>query len=250
MTAGQSFPAAGDASAESLSRCLSPTSVLDIDAPRIRREAESLRSSNPGDRAFVRAAHRRLADERMCTIYSLDEAQPASVTMRENKGTCGQRMVVLEALARAAGIATRERALWLSRTFWYYRLALIRWLLPEATLYYWPQFYLDGRWVDFDEIHEPIGVLAARARRPFVNDGISVFSAVETMPVDFLGKTRGGANPECDISAVVLSDGGFFDSRDDLLRALEKPPSAIGQFVYNLLYRGREIRRRKRKVAS
>src|SRR6266446_1937585 len=107
------------------SKNLSATPIYDLQSPEIRALATDLRRSHPDDRGYVQAAHQHLSDANMQTVYSIDDDQPASVTLRENKGSCGQRMAALEALARVAGIATRVRALWQGKRFWYHRLPLL-----------------------------------------------------------------------------------------------------------------------------
>src|SRR6266571_4910355 len=106
---------------------LSATPIYDLQSQEIRVLAAELRRSRPDDRGYLQAAHEHLSDANMQTVYSIDDDQPASVTLRENKGSCGQRMAALEALARAAGIATRVRALWQAKRFWYHRLPLLKW---------------------------------------------------------------------------------------------------------------------------
>jgi hypothetical protein len=222
---------------------LGATPIYDLQSPEVRSLAAKLRASYPDDRRYLQAAHTHLSDANMLTVYSIDDEQPASVTLRENKGACAQRMAALEALARAAGIATRVRALWLAKRFWFHRLPLLRWGLPDAVLYTWPQFYLDGAWVDFDELYRPMEELAAKARHPFSNAGESIFSAVQDQPVDFLGKSRRGGHPEMDLSPIVTSDAGIYDTREELFAAQGGKPGWLGRLLFNLLYGGRPIRR-------
>ncbi|MFE4502287.1 transglutaminase domain-containing protein [Rhodococcus sp. NPDC056743] len=51
-------------------------------------------------------------------MYGLDDTQPASTTLRRGRGSCSQRLAVLEALARRRGIATRVEGLILRGEFW------------------------------------------------------------------------------------------------------------------------------------
>ena len=62
--------------------------------------------------------------------------------------------------------------------------------------------------------------------------------------VDFMGKLCGTAFDAFDLSRFVVSDGGFFDTRDELMERLEPKPSFLGVLVFNVLYGGRDIRRR------
>ena len=129
------------------------TPILDYGHPQVQEVVLRLgrRSLLRGE--FIRMAHGHLSDV-MRPIYSVAETQAASETLRLNGGSCSQRMACLEALARAYGIATRVRALWLDKTFWAARLPLLRPIMPKRTLMPWPQFYVDGTWIDFDEIFE------------------------------------------------------------------------------------------------
>ena len=221
---------------------LAATPILDFNSAEVQVLAARLRALATDVRRYLQAAHQHLSDANMQTVYAIDDDQPASVTLRENKGSCMQRMAALEALARAAGIATRVRALWTKKRFWFERLPLLKRVLPDAVLYTWPQFRIDGRWVDFDELYEPIEKLAARAVRPFSNAGESVFSAVQDQPVDFLGKARLCGRPDLDLSPLC-TDAGFYNTRDELLAELERKPGFLGRLVFRILYGGRPIRR-------
>lgn len=223
---------------------LSPTRILDYQHPNVQSLVSELGTSHQSKRDFVLAAHTRIV-ERMNAVYSIDEDRPVSETLRLNEGSCGQRMAVVEALARAGGIPTRVRALWLDRRFWFSRLPLLRFSLPPRTLMPWPQFYLDGRWVDFDELYAPCPDLAVKSpvRHAFSNAGESLFDAIRHAPVDFLGKLRGTEYSSFCIGQMVVEDGGFFDTRDELLIKLEKKPGWLGRLIFNTLYGGRPVRR-------
>ena len=223
---------------------LSATAILDHRHAEVQALVGQLSQSNPSPRAFVQAAHRYLG-EKMKAVYSIDEDRPVSETLRLNEGSCGQRMATVEALARGYGVATRARALWLDRKFWFSRLPLLRFFLPPRTLMPWSQFYLEDRWVDFDELFGPIDELAANSpvKHPFTNRGESLFDAVRHMPVDFFGKLKGTHYASYDISNVVVGEGGIFDTRDELLAKLEKKPDWFGRLLFNTLYGGRKIRR-------
>ena len=180
----------------------------------------------------------------MKAVYSIDEDRAVSETLRLNTGSCGQRMAAVEALARGYGVPTRVRAVWLDRRFWNSRLPLLRFFLPRRTLMPWSQFYLEGSWVDLDELFGPITELAAKTRvkHAFTNRGVSLFDAVREMPVDLFGKLKGTPYATYDISNMVVGDGGVFQTRDELL-AQEEKPGWLGRFLFNTLYGGRSIRR-------
>jgi hypothetical protein len=221
---------------------LAATPILDYGSPEVQTLATVLRAAHPDDRDYLQAAHQRLSDANMQTVYAINDDQPASVTLRENKGSCMQRMAALEALARAVGIATRVRALWTNKRLWFHRLPLLKLGLPEVILYTWPQFRIGGKWVDFDELYEPIAKLAARAKKAFSNAGESVFSAVRDQPVDFLGKCKDCGRPDLDLSPLA-TDAGIYDTRDELFAQLERKTGVLGRLLFNLLYNGRPIRR-------
>lgn len=223
---------------------LAATPIYDLGSPEVKRLAAEVRAVQSDDRRRVQAAHAHFSDANMRTVYSVKEEQPASVTIRENSGSCTQRMAALETVARSLGIATRVRALWLAKRFWYHRLPLLRPVLPDSMLYTWPQFYLDGVWVDFDELYLPIAELAAKAKHVFTNAGESIFGAVHDQPVDFLGKSRRLGRPELDLSGIVTSDAGLYDTRDALLAAQGGKFNSLSKLLFKLLYAGHPILRR------
>src|SRR5687767_4129832 len=61
-------------------------------------------------RTMLQLAHGVIA-ARVRPVYAVNEAQPVSKTLALGRGSCSQRLAVLEAVARAAGIATRVRGL-------------------------------------------------------------------------------------------------------------------------------------------
>jgi hypothetical protein len=195
---------------------LKPTAILDIDHKEVQTLAKIIAQSEAADRARLQKAHLFLVQE-LRPVYSVKELQPASRTLRNKRGSCSQRMACLEALARAAGIPTKVRVFHVKGSFWYPRFRLSRYFIPRCILLVWPQFFLEGLWVDFDELYAPAAQLAATAKHAFTNDGESLFEAVQHTPVDFLGKTCGlaCAKPEQNLSHFILSDDGFFDTRDE-----------------------------------
>lgn len=195
---------------------LKATAILDIDREEVRRLADALVQPGCPDRIFIQRSHLRIS-QMVRPIYSVDEWQPVSKTLRKKRGSCSQRMACLEAVARAAGIPTRVRALHVKGSFWYPRFLFSRPFIPRRILLVWPQFFLQATWVDFDEIYSPVAQLAG-ASHGFKNDGESLFEAVRNTPLDFLGKTCGlaCAKPEHNLSRFVLNDAGFFDTRDEV----------------------------------
>jgi hypothetical protein len=197
---------------------LAATVILSFHDNEVQRVAREFAQRGWRDGVRLRRAHIHLA-QFLRPVYSVDESRPASVTLRQRTGSCSQRMACLEAVARAMGIPTRVHALHVSGSFWYPRFPLWRALIPQRILLLWPQFFLEGAWTDFDEIHEPMAHLAAASTSAFTNAGESLFEAVRHTPVDFFGKTCGlaCAPPSSDLSKFVLGDEGFFDSRDEAI---------------------------------
>jgi len=161
--------------------------------------------------------------------------------LRDRRGSCSQRMACLEAVARAAGIPTRVRALKVSGTFWYPRFRLLRNLIPRRILLIWPQFFLQGLWVDFDELYLPMAQLAASSTSGFTNEGESLFEAVQHTPVDFFGKTCGMAcaRPEHNLSKFILEEKGFFNSRDEAFRCFGSFQQTLRGRLFELIFGGR-----------
>ena len=214
---------------------LQATPILNFDSPEVQGVLRPLSEGSPTPRAFVQRAHLHLSDV-MRPIYSVADKQPASETIRLNGGSCAQRMACLEALARGYGIRTRVRGLWLTKKFWKARLPLLQPIMPK-TLMPWPQFWLEDRWVDFEEIFDTIGDLSTQVTHPFTNAGASLFDAVRSQPVDLLGKS-----PQFSLQQYVNSDAGFFDTRDELMEKLDDR-TWIGTLVFNTLYGGKPVRR-------
>jgi len=221
---------------------LAATPVLDHEAPGVRTLAARFRVAGASARGFVQAAHGYLGAT-LDAVYSIDEYQSASETLAINRGSCSQRMGCLEAIARAGGVATRVRALWLAREFWYSRLPLLRFVLPRRSLMPWPQFSLEGRWIDFNELFGSIAELAKGAAHPFTNRGESLFDAVRHVPVDFFGASRACGYPAFDLTRFVVGDDGVFDTRDMLLERVYDRPGWLGKLFFHLTYEGRPIRR-------
>lgn len=221
---------------------LKATNILDIDHQDIRSLAKGLVQPDQSDRSFVQKAHLSLC-ELLRPVYSVNEWQSASTTLRKKSGSCSQRMACLEAVARAAAIPTRVRALHVRGTFWYPRFRFSRPFIPERVLLVWPQFYLAGAWLDFDELYSPMDRLVEDAPA-FTNEGESLFEAVRHTPVDFLGKTCGlaCAKPEHDLSKYVLTDLGFLDTRDEAFERFGSFQHTLRGRAFELLFGGRSMR--------
>lgn len=124
---------------------IQPTPILNNKHPLLAHFTPELLAECPSDdRTFLQMAHQRLS-ERLSPIYTLRERQSASTTLAQGCGSCSQRIAVLEAVARSAGIGTRSRALWIDGQFWSPRFPRLHCVLPQRVLLAWPEFFLDGR---------------------------------------------------------------------------------------------------------
>lgn len=220
---------------------LKPTAILDWEAPAIRALVAKLRQSYSDDRQLLRTAHRQLT-ESVRPIYTLNELQPASVTIRQLCGSCSQRMACLEAIARGAGIPTQAHALRVSGRFWYPRFRSVSAFLPREILLVWPQFRLNDEWVDIGEIHAPLTRIAETTEHEFENSGESIFDALDHTPIDFFGKTCG---PGCekskfDLSKFVLADEGFFATRDEVFEHFGLLRNTLRGRAFEMLFAGRK----------
>lgn len=194
-----------------------PTPTLDFGSPAVRVLVDELGPAGSfGDsRALLLRAH-SLISSRIRPVYALDDSQPASRTVVRGRGSCSQRLAVLEAVARAAGIPTRVRGLLVDGRFWYPRFRRLRFAVPDAVLLAWPEFLLDDDWVGASELFGPLESWSSGSG--FSNsDGETLFDALARTAVDWDGTTNTpGARSACDLSWAILRDLGRFNSRDDL----------------------------------
>jgi hypothetical protein len=220
---------------------LKATAILDYESSLIRKLALALRREHSKDRGLLKASHRYLADS-IRPIYTLNELQPASRTISRQRGSCSQRMACLEAIARASDIATRSRALRIDGRFWYPRFRYARALIPKSVLLLWPQFFLDGNWLNFDELYGSLAELGSRATQKFANDGESLFDAVDRTPVDFMAQTckSPGAAADFDLSRFVLADEGFFDTRDEVFERFGSLQDSLRGRTFEAIFGGRK----------
>jgi len=216
---------------------LTPTAILDFENPAIRVLVETSQAADA--RQTLQRAHRAIRDK-VQPVYSVDEWQPASVTLLRGSGSCSQRLALLETVARASGVPTRVRALWVRAAFWFPRFAAWKVFIPRRVLLLWPQFHLDGGWLDFDELYGALDA-ASNAGKGFTNTGETLFEAVADTAVDFFGKTcEAGCPSEADLSRFIERDAGFFDSRDDALRSLGSFQNTLRGRLFELLFGGRK----------
>ncbi|MER7112756.1 transglutaminase domain-containing protein [Streptomyces sp. NPDC000229] len=200
------------------------TRILDWRHAGVQRLLADARAAAPdgGDRTLLLAAH-RLISERVRPVYAMNDAQPASRTLARGRGSCSQRLAVLEAVGRAAGVVTRVRGLLVDGSFWYPRFPRVRRLVPDTVVLAWPEFRIGGEWVNVSELYAPLDVLGARAPEGFTNSGSqTLFEALSSTAVDWDGSASVCGTDGCaayDLSAMVRRDLGRFSSRDELFAA-------------------------------
>ncbi len=211
-----------------------PTRILDWRHPQVTSllrqidtAADAGAAMTPDLRtADLRRAHRVIAAA-VRPVYSAQDERPVSEVLRRGRGSCSQRLAVLEAVARASGVATRVRGLLVDGAFWYPRFPRLRRIVPDQVLLAWPEFRLDvplptahaaGAWLTVSELFGSLDELSDGRGGGFTNAGAeTLFEALSRTAIDWDGvtlcPTDGAA---CDLSAYVLADLGHFDSRDEL----------------------------------
>jgi hypothetical protein len=206
---------------------VAPTPILDWQASGIGELAASVADEDP--RESLRRAHAAI-QVRVRPVYGLDDERPASLTLRSGRGSCSQRLALLEAVARALGVATRVQGLLVDGRFWYPRFPRLRWAVPETVVLAWPEFRLEGGWVPVSELFEPPSPTGATG---FANAGAeTLFDAVRTTVVDWDGRARARTGcAVCDLSGQVADDLGYFDSRDELFAANGQTMSAVARWL-------------------
>lgn len=192
------------------------TAILDWDHPAVIALADRLGRHDKEPSVYLRHAHQAISTM-LRPVYGVRERQPVSRTIVRGRGSCSQRLALLEALARAAGIATRVEGLLVDGRFWYARAGRLWRLVPDQIVLAWPEFLIDHEWVSVSALYGPLDGLALCGETPgFTNtDAETLFEAVGRTAVDWHGDVRHRA-PDCDLSGVVLGSLGHFPSRDAL----------------------------------
>ena len=211
-----------------------PTEILDwghvrVGAIVLAAGEQSGSADGPG---FLRVAH-ALISAQVRPVYSVNDTRPVSRVLALGRGSCSQRLAVLEAVARASGIATRVRGLAVDGRFWYPRFPRLRVLVPDTVVLAWPQFHLNETWVDASELFGTLGELGSGGDPGFTNaDGETLFDALPRTAVDWDGRTSDpGTCSSCDLSARVLADLGLYDSRDQLFSRRGQTLSWVARIV-------------------
>lgn len=200
----------GVAPARSVNGSTSPTGVLDWASPRVG-ELEVLVGAHESmqDRDWLCHAHRAIT-ERVRPVYALNDMQSTSKTLQRSRGSCSQRLAVLESLARRRGIPTRVEGIVVDGRFWYPRFRKARWLVPDRVVLAWPEFHLAGRWTPVGELFDA----KTSAPADFTNAGEeTLFDAIGRTGVVWNGDCPDGV---CDLSAQVIQSLGYFNHRDEL----------------------------------
>ncbi|MEU2055886.1 transglutaminase domain-containing protein [Streptomyces bungoensis] len=231
-TAGRVTTGGGTATGDAGS--VAPTPILDWRHPnvaslvrRIGAAGHSGDASGPARRTeALRRAHRHIAAV-IRPVYSVQDERPVSQVLRRGRGSCSQRLAVLESVARASGVATRVRGLLVDGGFWYPRFPRMHRLVPHQVVLAWPEFRIEGLpaadhpctpWLTVSELFGDLHALSRDAGGGFTNTGAeTLFEALSRTAVDWDGATACPATgASCDLSAHVLADLGHFDSRDEL----------------------------------
>ncbi len=206
------------------------TRILDHTSQEVRSLLRDCRRSTPeGEVADVLRTAHRLVAERVRPVYAVDDTQPVSATLRRGRGSCSQRLAVLEAVARAAGVPTRSRGLLLDGRFWYPRFPGLRAVVPAEVVLAWPELRVDGTWLDSSALLAGPDPRTGADGDPFTNTGEeTLFEAVARGAVRWDAAqgaaTDGHAQPRagcrtCGLSGWVLAELGRYGSRDELFTA-------------------------------
>ena len=189
------------------------TAILDWQSPAFEAWAAGLDQTIADDHEFLRQAH-GFIQRAIRPVYAMNELQSVTATISCGRGSCSQRLAVLEALGRRRGMPTRVRGLLVDGSFWYPRFGRIRFLVPQQVLLAWPEFLLNGNWLNvsalFDGGHGNL--------TPFTNRGAeTLFDAVARGAASW---EKAGTPPcDCetqDLSGFLRRDLGVFASRDEL----------------------------------
>jgi hypothetical protein len=217
---------------------LRSTAILDYPSEPVQALVQQLKA-DAAPRDILHAGYQLLREE-VRPVYTIDELQPTSRTLAKGNGSCSQRFACLESIARAAGIGTRVRGLWIAGKFWNPRFRFTKPFIPSQILLAWPQFYLEGGWVSVEELFESSERLSERNPSGFANDGESLFDAIDHVALDFAGKTAACASGACDLSGYVGGDAGLFASRDQLFAAIPSFQHTLRGRAFELIYGGRK----------
>jgi len=201
----------GDA-ARSADGATDPTRVLDWHTELVAALAERIDADGRSELQWLRSAYAQVGAA-VRPVYALNDRQPVSKTLHRGRGSCSQRLAILEALSRRRGIATRVEGIAVDGQFWYPRFPRMSWLVPERVVLAWPEFLIDDTWVAAGQLFDP-GPSSSAA---FTNAGEeTLFDAIGRNGVVW---SAGCPDGVCDLSAHVVENLGYFDDRDALFEA-------------------------------
>lgn len=212
------------------------TPVLDHHSAEIRALVAAIGPGEPRD--LLRAAHARIVDT-VRPVHATEELQRASTTVRRGRGSCSQRLAVLEAVARATGIRTRVHGIEVDGSFWFPRFPRLKALVPNNVVLAWPEFDVDGAWLQVAELYGSLEDMSACGVGFSNTGGETLFDAIGRTAIDWDGRT-GVAS--CDLSAVVKSDLGRFDSRDEFFRRHGQTLAWLPRHIADPLMSRRSVR--------
>lgn len=226
---------------------LRATRIYDYYAPSLDTLSKELPCKS--DPLTVARTAYYLVRDQVSPIYSLEETRPASHTLIVGKGSCSQRLAVVESLCRKKGIGTRVRALWIRGEFWAPRFPNIASFLPSKVLLPWPQFHINNEWIGVEDLFGP---LSERVGPAFTNSSETLFEAIEKSPLDFEGRyyssdsiehSQVTTNSSCgcipsngDLSKWVLNSAGIYSDRDRLWTEHTSLEFTIQGKLFKLLY--------------
>ena len=212
------------------------TAIIDWNSTQIQEVTTNVRACDVSDqRSFIQQAHRLIAANVM-PVYALNDRQKASQTVRLGRGSCSQRMAVLEAVARSQGIETRVRGLLIDGKFWYPRFPLLKFAVPREVVLAWPEFKVDGKWTSISELFGNVNDLAQSGLRFTNSRAETLFDAVANTAVDWDGTTAVSCpSSGCDLSGHVVQDCGLFSSRDEVFDSLGPTVCGPALFLLNPL---------------
>jgi hypothetical protein len=186
----------------------SPTKILTTQDAEVQRLAAIAFIPGSSTLDALQAAH-GLISKSMRPVYAMNDQQPVAKTVKRNRGSCSQRMAVLEAVARASGVQTRVQGLIIDGSFWYQRFPALKLLIPKEVVLAWPEFLVDGEWLSFSDLFG--SVCAVQNSKTFTNrPGETLFEAVAANRISFTGGNG------CNLSEFILQDLGYFENRDEL----------------------------------
>jgi len=133
LTERQAFRSATPSRDDTVAGASGETAILDHSAENVQSLITEAMDASVDPLTMLCAAHGML-QQRVRPVYALSECQRTSRTLRLRRGSCSQRMAILEAVARGSGISTRVRGLLVRGEFWEPRFPRLAPVLPASIL--------------------------------------------------------------------------------------------------------------------